>query len=207
MTKERAGLVREESDPSGLYVRLVRSVNASGARRGPGEYPAKATLKFFASASYADVMDKEKIDVKVPIPIEPKAAYSALTQMLLSGTHPFSIRLPLGDYLPGDFTLQKEVALSVHFMRDEANLNNELRVFFKATTSPELFPQFNGTIDVGADDSAGVLHLYGSYDPPLGKIGQIFDAAIGRRIAQQCTKELLIDIRERLLQHLNYSEI
>jgi len=151
-------------------------------------------------------MKKQKLDVEVPIALEPATARGALTQMLFSGTHTFSIRLSL-DFIPGDFAIEKDVAVSVYLARDEANVNDETRLFFEAVPSSERFPKFSGTIAVDAADRGSYLHLYGSYDPPLGKIGDVFDAVVGRRIARESAQALLVDIRERLLRHMNYSEL
>jgi hypothetical protein len=67
------------------------------------------------------------------------------------------------------------------------------------------YPHFDGTIVVAGDDDYGSfwLVLEGEYAPPGGIGGQIFDAVIGKRIAEHVAAGLLAEIRdetERLFQ-------
>lgn len=58
------------------------------------------------------------------------------------------------------------------------------------------FPHFNGTIGIlpnGTDDSCD-LTLQGEYDPPLGAIGDAFDAVVGKHIARLTARNLLDEI-------------
>jgi hypothetical protein len=58
------------------------------------------------------------------------------------------------------------------------------------------FPDFNGTIGVeaGEGDDSCCLALGGNYDPPLGVIGDAFDAIIGKNIARLTARNLLDEI-------------
>jgi hypothetical protein len=74
---------------------------------------------------------------------------------------------------------------------------NSIRV----TWTPEgttVFPTFEGELVVWSDEDPGVtyLELDGAYSPPFGAAGQIFDAAIGQRIAQSTAREFLNDLKE-----------
>ena len=62
------------------------------------------------------------------------------------------------------------------------------------------FPDFSGVITVEQDERYGscALVLEGSYKPPLGTVGEVFDAAMGRRIAKRTARELLRMLRKRL---------
>ena len=62
------------------------------------------------------------------------------------------------------------------------------------------FPDFSGVITVEQDERYGscALVLEGSYEPPLGAVGEVFDAAMGRRIAKRTARELLRMLHKRL---------
>jgi hypothetical protein len=59
------------------------------------------------------------------------------------------------------------------------------------------FPKFEGTVSV-SEESLGYsrLDLDGSYDPPGGALGAVFDAAVGNRIAHQTGRLLLEQVRD-----------
>jgi len=61
------------------------------------------------------------------------------------------------------------------------------------------YPTFHGTLSV-ADEGPGWsrLEIDGTYAPPFGPIGAVFDAAVGRRIAQATLRELLAELRRTL---------
>jgi hypothetical protein len=65
------------------------------------------------------------------------------------------------------------------------------------------FPVFRGTLTVAEDETYKTcrLILEGTYHPPLGVAGAVFDAVLGSRIAQATGAELL----ERLRTFLNAS--
>jgi len=58
------------------------------------------------------------------------------------------------------------------------------------------YPHFRGTITVAGDEDyeAFWLVLAGEYDPPGGIGGQLFDAVIGKRIAESTAGSLLAEI-------------
>lgn len=56
------------------------------------------------------------------------------------------------------------------------------------------FPEFAGTIFVStseANSEESIIALDGHYHPPLGVAGDVFDAILGRHIAQACATDLL----------------
>ena len=60
--------------------------------------------------------------------------------------------------------------------------------------APGPFPAFAGTIFVTASDTAeneSIVTLDGHYHPPLGVAGDVFDALVGRHIAQASAADLL----------------
>ncbi len=61
-----------------------------------------------------------------------------------------------------------------------------------------VFPRFEGTLMIsgeGLDPSVSHIELDGSYIPPFGAAGQLFDAAIGRRLAHATACEFLKDVK------------
>ena len=62
------------------------------------------------------------------------------------------------------------------------------------------YPTFTGTLSV-AEDAAGWsrIEIDGTYRPPFGIAGAVFDAAIGHRIAQSTASELLAEIKRMLV--------
>ena len=61
------------------------------------------------------------------------------------------------------------------------------------------YPSFHGALSIVADTpkSSDVV-LDGAYEPPLGAVGQAFDAAVGKRIADATADELLRVIADRI---------
>jgi hypothetical protein len=56
------------------------------------------------------------------------------------------------------------------------------------------FPAFSGTLFITRSDSEkaeSILTLDGHYHPPLGLAGDVFDAFVGRHIAQATSSDLL----------------
>ena len=63
-----------------------------------------------------------------------------------------------------------------------------------------LYPVFDGTLAVGGDEdyNAFWLLLDGTYVPPGGIVGAVFDAVVGHRIAVATAKSLLGDMSEAI---------
>ena len=59
-----------------------------------------------------------------------------------------------------------------------------------------IYPTFEGELTVRADENYRycILELQGEYMPPAGAVGRAFDAAIGKRIAQETAQNLLLEI-------------
>jgi hypothetical protein len=58
------------------------------------------------------------------------------------------------------------------------------------------FPEFNGALTVRADEdyTTCALELRGTYEPPLGVPGAMFDTILGSRIASATAREFLKEI-------------
>lgn len=59
------------------------------------------------------------------------------------------------------------------------------------------FPDFHGALTVRPKGRGAWIRIQGSYDPPFGIFGRIFDALAGRFIAQLTLMRLLRDIAQR----------
>ena len=102
--------------------------------------------------------------------------------------------------VPGDgpvlgIAIDREVRIEVQPAAEGRMMN--------VTWQPEgtvALPTFEGALVVGSngDPRATYLELDGSYTPPFGVAGQIFDAAIGKRIAQATAREFLKDLKSAI---------
>ncbi|MGP6191026.1 MAG: hypothetical protein ACLPSH_13335 [Vulcanimicrobiaceae bacterium] len=61
------------------------------------------------------------------------------------------------------------------------------------------YPTFEGVLSVG-DEGSGFsrLDIDGSYQPPFGAAGALFDAALGKRLAESAVRELLANLKQSL---------
>ncbi len=55
-------------------------------------------------------------------------------------------------------------------------------------------PRFSGLLTVRPESSRSELILEGTYEPPLGLVGQVFDSLLGRQIAHGTVRALLRQI-------------
>jgi hypothetical protein len=71
-----------------------------------------------------------------------------------------------------------------------------------------LFPRFQGLLSVGGGDDYDVfwLTLDGSYKPPLGLAGKVFDAVVGHRVAIETADGLLAEIAADAESHFAAEE-
>jgi hypothetical protein len=60
------------------------------------------------------------------------------------------------------------------------------------------YPVFDGSLTVEGDNDYDSFWLVvdGSYEPPAGLAGKLFDAVVGNRIASTATQNLLVTIRD-----------
>ncbi len=110
---------------------------------------------------------------------------------------PLRLRVPFdGATANYGIYFDRDVLVEARRARDEGNLNDVVSIkWFPEGTA--VLPSFSGTlIACGEEDpSRSYIELDGSYTPPLGSAGQVFDATIGHRIAQATARELLSDIK------------
>jgi hypothetical protein len=102
--------------------------------------------------------------------------------------------------VPGAFELSKEVDVTVTRGHDPLHFDQPWNLEWTPHAGGP-YPAFTGTLTVRADEdwNAARLELIGSYDPPFGPAGKLFDAIAGTRIARATAKTLLTDISRRVL--------
>lgn len=64
-----------------------------------------------------------------------------------------------------------------------------------------VYPRFAGTLTVRADEdyTGAILELEGTYAPPMGAAGRLFDKALGQRIAALTMKTLLRTLASEMM--------
>jgi hypothetical protein len=74
---------------------------------------------------------------------------------------------------------------------------------WQAAESPGLFPAMKGELSVfPLSFSETQVELKGHYDPPMGVLGSLLDAAVGHRIAEASVHRFIHSVVERLRQEL-----
>lgn len=70
---------------------------------------------------------------------------------------------------------------------------------WKSATNPSLFPRMSAKLLVyPLSGHETQLEFEGSYDPPLGLLGDAFDAMVGHRVAQASVLHFVRDVAARL---------
>jgi hypothetical protein len=109
------------------------------------------------------------------------------------------LRAPLESLgLPGELALDRDVVTTFAPLADPQGLEHGVSIGWTPVGSAAL-PVFRGSLRIKADShKSSVVELEGEYEPPLGAVGKVFDAAIGRRIAEATGDELLKTIADRI---------
>jgi hypothetical protein len=96
-------------------------------------------------------------------------------------------------------SIDREVRVEARRPRGEASLD-DLMLIRWMPEGTAVFPTFEGilTIRASGEADASLIELDGNYMPPFGVAGQVFDAAIGHRIAQATARELLKDLKRTI---------
>ena len=113
------------------------------------------------------------------------------------GVSRLRLRVPV-KALPNSFalSLDREVRVEARQARDDQNLNDLIRIKW-GPEGKAILPTFEGTLVVSreGDPHRSCIELDGAYQPPLGTGGEVFDLAIGQRIAQSTAHEFLEDLK------------
>ncbi len=143
---------------------------------------------------------REQTTVECPIG-EAEARLEAYFDTLRSadGVSRMRLRVSVGSAAALGLSLDREVRIEAARQRDARNANEVIHIAW----SPEgktIFPCFDGTLVFWTADDRGAcyLELDGGYVPPFGAAGQIFDEAIGHRLAETTAREFLNDLKRAI---------
>jgi len=79
----------------------------------------------------------------------------------------------------------------------------KLTLAWQAANNPRMFPSMKATLAVFALSATETqLELHGTYQPPLGKLGEVLDGAAGHRLAEASVTRLLQEVAGWLRQEL-----
>jgi hypothetical protein len=114
-----------------------------------------------------------------------------------------TVRLTLGAVEVG-----VEVRTYLHAVRDEESVADltpvmRLDIGWEAVHSPTLFPVMRAQLSAWPLTSSETqLEIEGEYESPLGLVGNVVDAAIGRRVAEASVHRFLEDVVEQLRREI-----
>jgi hypothetical protein len=113
------------------------------------------------------------------------------------GTIRIGLRLPISLFANRRSLIERQVVATLYPLRAA----HDPHPTYSVTWSPRgggPFPDFAGALAVeksAHNDFFGLL-VSGHYEPPFGTVGALFDAALGRRIAQASARDLLRSIAD-----------
>jgi len=134
----------------------------------------------------------------------------ALAKGATGQTGVLRLTVPLADIgLPGGVALERDV--EAHFTpvpADKSEYGTQVTAIDWAPAGGGPFPVFNGSISVETDEDYGSCSLLieGDYEPPMGLIGEAFDATVGRKIAKATARQLLRELRQALEEEYSKSQ-
>jgi hypothetical protein len=144
----------------------------------------------------AESILRERIYVSVPV----TRATGLLERFLAARVPPESRAARLELSVP-DLPLELQRAVSATFERvgPASGWNDTVHVKWRPEGGGP-FPDFDGTLKIVPDEdySACWLALDGTYLPPGGIAGKLFDVAVGRRIAHATGRRLLEEIKSEV---------
>jgi hypothetical protein len=93
------------------------------------------------------------------------------------------------------------VSFGMHMdLPEDGRSHDEIRVRWESGS--KLLPNFHGAIRFRIDENRTRIIIVGSYTPPLGVAGQVFDALVGRWIARSS----MTDLAGRIARYLSARE-
>jgi hypothetical protein len=123
------------------------------------------------------------------------------------GTTRITLRLPLRLFSEHRSLVERRVIATLYPL----NSSRDPHPTYSVTWSPAgggPFPEFAGALAVEktpSDDSFGLI-VSGYYEPPLGMVGALFDAALGRKIAHLSARDLLRSIGDHVENSVAHNE-
>lgn len=142
---------------------------------------------------------REEVFVKCP----PQKAQTYIVQYLKSlgsegGASRLKLTATVGSEEGTQVTLVHE-AIAVFEPLSSATLEYKVLIHWTPTGNEPL-PRFDGAFHVQWDEEYGNSRLVieGRYEPPLGVVGKVFDAAAGQKIARNTMAALLRNLRDAI---------
>lgn len=103
-----------------------------------------------------------------------------------------------GEHVIGPFGgLRAPVLCDLHEVRDytdETRIHEALAVHWSARANIPV-PEMNGLLTVRPNGQFTQLRMEGTYEPPFGFLGRLFDLLIGRYIALRTIRAFLAELR------------
>ena len=133
------------------------------------------------------------ITVKAPYSV----ALDAIVRLLRARKNRIMLTVPLKGTGLG---LEREVNvnfLAVRGHKGERHLHDELQLTWEPSGGGP-FPTFTGSLKMQALGNDTELLLSGEYQPPMGALGEAFDALIGKKIAETTAQQLLAELKAGL---------
>ncbi len=139
---------------------------------------------------------RERIFLAVPLTRATAFLEHFLESRVAAGEHAARLELTVPD-LPLD--LQRAVSATFERVGPASGWNDTVHVKWRPEGGGP-FPDFDGTLKIVPDEdySECWLALDGTYVPPGGAIGALFDAAVGTRIAHATGRQLLEQIKSEM---------
>ena len=134
----------------------------------------------------------------VPIAVDVAVAIVQANPRRLVGTHAgrsgdAQIRADLRAELPGGASVTRSARVGFGPLMEEEGAV-VLPVWWEDAEHPDLFPTFDGGLELRADGRGTALRLVGSYVPPLGLLGRFGDGLAGHRIVLASLKEFVAGV-------------
>ncbi|SRR5579872_491002 len=141
---------------------------------------------------------KESLPVQCPYVRAKSYLHETLSEAARSAPQP----LQLTATFPGaDLQLEKTVLVRYEEGTDPMHFDEPWNVTWHPLPGG-VYPSFSGILTVRADEdyTKAILELAGTYVPPLGVPGLVFDKALGQRIASTTMHELLAKIAKGMME-------
>lgn len=133
------------------------------------------------------------------------AVFRAATKAASSRAHEVAAALRI--HVAG-LEIQKDIVIEVKSIEQRQSaalgtLVTHIELQWEAAKSPRLFPLMRAELMVYALTATETqLDLDGHYDPPLGPLGKVVDAILGRRIAEASVRRFLVDVADYMRRTL-----
>lgn len=85
-----------------------------------------------------------------------------------------------------------------------APATSKLDIEWESAKAPHLFPFMRATLAVYPLSATETqLELYGTYDPPMGALGDVMNAVVGRRVAEASVHRFVLEVADYLRRTLS----